>query len=421
MYKALVAAALCAFVAHAKLEQFTQDSFDKLVKESTWVIDFASSSPSKARKTELETVADALQGTGIRVGYVDLSKEKTCGNGKPGLKVYGPDKSAKPVAIAGRFDIGNVLTKVFGEIERVVNARVGKSSKKEEKKSSKKSKKPKGGKPIDLTDRTFDEHMKTDDAVMVAFVAPWCGHCKALIPEWEVAAKQLDGSGIQIATVDATANEGLSRRFGVEGFPTIKFFPPGAMNHKDSDAEDYRMGRTADDIVKWSQEEFEKRGGRVTIEIPEISNQDALDELCDEDKKCVLVFLPHLMESGKNGRDAYIETIEGAQRQARHINFGWVEAGAQPKWEAAYSLGFGFPAVLYLRQHGEKRLGLIMRGSGGFQAATLGTFASSAKKLGEFSDAGWPAIDTVTPWNGEEAPVVEEEDDFDLDEFLNSD
>mmetsp|Transcript_32787 Transcript_32787/g.52317 ORF Transcript_32787/g.52317 Transcript_32787/m.52317 type:complete len:197 (+) Transcript_32787:88-678(+) len=146
MYKALVAAALCAFVAHAKLEQFTQDSFDKLVKESTWVIDFASSSPSKARKTELETVADALQGTGIRVGYVDLSKEKTCGNGKPGLKVYGPDKSAKPVAIAGRFDIGNVLTKVFGEIERVVNARVGKSSKKEEKKSSKKSKKAKGWK-----------------------------------------------------------------------------------------------------------------------------------------------------------------------------------------------------------------------------------------------------------------------------------
>ena len=58
-----------------------------------------------------------------------------------------------------------------------------------------------------------------------------------------------DSDPVIIAKVDADANRDLAGKFGVTGFPTIKWFDAGS-----SVPTDYDGGRTADDLVKFVNE-----------------------------------------------------------------------------------------------------------------------------------------------------------------------
>ena len=52
------------------------------------------------------------------------------------------------------------------------------------------------------------------------------GHCKKLAPEYSQAAQALANNdpAYPLAKVDATEQKKLAERFGIQGFPTLKFF-----------------------------------------------------------------------------------------------------------------------------------------------------------------------------------------------------
>jgi len=102
-------------------------------------------------------------------------------------------------------------------------------------------------KVVTLTAANFDDFVAKTPLSLIEFYAPWCGHCKALAPEYETAAKELEGkdSG-KLAKVDCTTERDLCGKYEVQGFPTVKLF-----RNDGSEPADYDQARKADAIVKF--------------------------------------------------------------------------------------------------------------------------------------------------------------------------
>ena len=99
-----------------------------------------------------------------------------------------------------------------------------------------------------MTDATFDGAVfSSKDIWMVEFYAPWCGHCKALEPEWNEAASKLKGK-VKFAKVDATAENGLAQRFQIQGYPTIMYWDYGT-GKSAANAQPYQGARDASAIT----------------------------------------------------------------------------------------------------------------------------------------------------------------------------
>ncbi|NNL64333.1 MAG: redoxin domain-containing protein, partial [Woeseiaceae bacterium] len=71
------------------------------------------------------------------------------------------------------------------------------------------------GKPVELNDKNFGRHVvRSDIPVVVDFWAEWCGPCKAMAPQFEQAAAELEPT-VRLAKVDTEEAKGTAARFNI--------------------------------------------------------------------------------------------------------------------------------------------------------------------------------------------------------------
>lgn len=324
--------------------------------------------------------------------------------GFPTIYIFANDKT-KPKKYTGNRDSEAMINYVLQEIVQTLQSRSGAPS--EDESSSGGGGGTSVSEVINLTTSTFSQIYDSKDVWLVAFIAPWCGHCKALKPEWQSAAKKLKGSGAKLAVVDATAEESLAQQFQIQGFPTIKVFKGGDKSGP-KDAMDYQGDRKAPHIVQYALQEVDRSG--VPKEIVEMTSLDVLKENCDEANKiCILAALPHILDSMAAGRRKYFETLQTVQKKFRThpIDFLWFEGSSQLKLEEALQLTFGYPAVVAVSM--DKQVYGVMHGSFTERSITMFITSILSGKVGTVKLGTFPKVETVEPWDGEDGVPFEEE------------
>lgn len=211
-----------------------------------------------------------------------------------------------------------------------------------------------------VTAHNFDAVVSDDSNVLVEFYAPWCGHSKALEPEYAKAAGTLKAqqADIRLAKVDATIESKLAEKFGVQGFPTLKFFKKGQVI-------EYGGGRTEGEIVSW----LRKKTGPPAVDL---QTADDAQAFADAREVAVIGFFADVESDGAKAFIAAADSIDD------------IEFGICREPTAAERLGVEMDHVALFKKFDEGRA--IMPASGDVESIRSFVRAESVALATEFSD-----------------------------------
>lgn len=68
------------------------------------------------------------------------------------------------------------------------------------------------------------KYVRSGDPSIVAFYAPWCGHCQHFVEPYEKFARQNNKLKIQFGAVNCVAFRGLCEEAKIRGYPTLLAF-----------------------------------------------------------------------------------------------------------------------------------------------------------------------------------------------------
>lgn len=192
----------------------------------------------------------------------------------------------------------------------------------------------------DLATGNFSEAISRPGLSFVEFYAPWCGHCKKLVPEWERTAELCQEADILVAKVDAIAHKSLAQEHEVQSFPTLKLYKGGPKV-----SVKYEGPRTGDKMAEWAK-------GKLTEQLVERLDPSANGILSWASKKPVAVvgLLDGILESSM--LDEVLEDVSFAlnpKGAGGEVAVGIVESASAALLQGLGSGNQKLPCVALLR------------------------------------------------------------------------
>lgn len=256
------------------------------------------------------------------------------------------------------------------------------------------------GDVVILKDSTFSDMVMKDETSIwfIEFYAPWCGHCKTLEPIWNQLAQEVKGK-VRIGKLDATEETAMAKRFGIQGFPTLKLFPAGKKS--DDLVVSYDDARDLSAMKNFALAYY-----ALTAEAEQLTGgREHLEKLC-QNSLCVIAFLPHILDSNKEGRKKYLNDFNEAARSSGGLpcTFLWSQGGDLFEFEEKLNLAFGFPATIALHlgkgKYGVHRGSFDQTGLRGFLTALMG-----GGSVPLFDLPKELPLPKATPWDGEDGKL----------------
>jgi thioredoxin 1 len=85
---------------------------------------------------------------------------------------------------------------------------------------------------VEVLDQTFNlEVLNFPGPVVFVIHAPWCGHCRTLLPVLDQLAFQYAGR-VKFAKMDIDQNAAIPSQYGVRGVPALFFFKGRQLVHR---------------------------------------------------------------------------------------------------------------------------------------------------------------------------------------------
>ena len=99
---------------------------------------------------------------------------------------------------------------------------------------------------IVLNDENIHKALTEFRYLLIEFYAPWCSHCRAFQAEYDNASAALKkhNANVTLAKINGDLEREASKHFGVEAFPTLKFFSNG-------NVKDFRGSRTQAGVLQF--------------------------------------------------------------------------------------------------------------------------------------------------------------------------
>lgn len=245
----------------------TDDNFNDFIKENKYVfVKFYAPWCGHCKKMagDLKDAAEELQYTEYKIAKLDATVHtKIAGevgvSGYPTLKFYIDGKMKNYTGGRTKSEIVEWIKNRVEKHENQENTRVEGEPEKEDD-------------VYILTDDNLDSFVKANPYVFVEFYAPWCGHCKKMMPALHTAAERLSSerADIKIAKLDATVHKEAAKKVGLKGYPTLRFYYNGNMV-------EYNGGREENDLVTW----LTKKSGDPTKDLTTVEEIEAFKKESD--------------------------------------------------------------------------------------------------------------------------------------------